>query len=298
MELWASGFNAWGQLDFQGEASMKSSDLRTFKCVLQSEHIEILRTSLSATLVRTSIGIKGAGSLDDLLQLCLTRRHGLSNIAIAGNEKVAEVQGKSIKEYRCLKLFRDDDGHHLGQFEYFDQIDANQIAFTALSNTGKVWTWGDGRYESCLGREISKESPAQLPYMVEDLSDLPTGPIRKISSGGYVTAALTAGNDLYVWGGRPGQPKVLAQLSETPEPVDLDGKDVLDVAVGVDHILALTTEHKLYVVGANKNGQLGLNVDELSEWKEVALPLDEKQLIVSVHAGYKNSFMLIENVKQ
>ena len=142
---------------------------------------------------------------------------------------------------------------------------------------------------------IIRNSPAQLPCMVEDLSDLPTGSIRKISSGGYVTAALTSGNDLYLWGGRPGQPKLLDQLSSTPEPVDLDGQDVLDVAVGVDHILALTTERKLYVVGANRNGQLGLDVDECSEWKEVCLPLDGKQ-IVSVHAGYKNSFLLIEHI--
>ena len=131
--------------------------------------------------------------------------------------------------------------------------------------------------------------------MVEDLSDLPTGPIRKISSGGYVTAALTSGNDLYLWGGRAGQPKLLDQLSGTPEPVDLDGHDVLDVAVGFDHILALTTDHRLYVVGANRNGQLGLDVDELCDWREVILPLDGRQ-IVSVHAGYKNSFLLIEQI--
>jgi len=128
------------------------------------------------------------------------------------------------------------------------------------------------------------------------LSDLPTGPIRKISSGGYVTAALTAGNDLYVWGTRPGQPKLLPQLSGTPEPVDLDGNDVLDVAVGANHAIALTTEHKLYVVGANGNGQLGLDVVELSEWREVTLPLNENQQIVSILAGYKNSFLLVEDV--
>jgi alpha-tubulin suppressor-like RCC1 family protein len=138
-------------------------------------------------------------------------------------------------------------------------------------------------------------SPAHLPSIVEDLSDLPTGPIRKISSGGYVTAALTSGNDLYLWGGRPRQTKMLGQLSGIPEPVDLDGQDVLDVAVGADHILALTTEHNLYVIGANRNGQLGLDMDDLCEWREVSLPLDGKR-IVSIHTGYKNSFLLVENI--
>jgi alpha-tubulin suppressor-like RCC1 family protein len=136
-----------------------------------------------------------------------------------------------------------------------------------------------------------------LPCIIEDLLDLPTGPIRKISSGGYVTAALTSGNDLYVWGGRAGQPTLLDQLSGTPEPVDLDGQDVLDIAVGADHILALTMERRLYVVGANKNGQLGLDVNELSKWREVTLPLEGRQ-IVSIHVGYKNSFLLVKNITQ
>jgi alpha-tubulin suppressor-like RCC1 family protein len=107
---------------------------------------------------------------------------------------------------------------------------------------------------------------------------------------------LTSGNDLYVWGGRPGQAKLLEQLSGTPEPVDLDGQDVFDVAVGANHMLALTTGHKLYVVGANGNGQLGLDGEELSEWREVSLHLSEKQQIVSVHAGYKNSFVLVKDM--
>jgi alpha-tubulin suppressor-like RCC1 family protein len=107
---------------------------------------------------------------------------------------------------------------------------------------------------------------------------------------------LTSGNDLYVWGGRPGQAKLLEQLSGTPEPVDLDGQDVVDVAVGANHMIALTTGHKLYVVGANGNGQLGLDMEEQSEWREVSLPLGEKQHIVNVYAGYKNSFVLVEDI--
>jgi len=69
----------------------------------------------------------------------------------------AEVQGKSIKEYLTLQSFTDGDGQLLGDFEYFEQIAANQTAFTALSKAGEVWTWGDGRYESCLGRQVSEE---------------------------------------------------------------------------------------------------------------------------------------------
>lgn len=46
-------------------------------------------------------------------------------------------------------------GRKFNGFEEFKQIVANQTGFTAVSSTGKVYTWGDGRYEACLGREIT-----------------------------------------------------------------------------------------------------------------------------------------------
>jgi alpha-tubulin suppressor-like RCC1 family protein len=130
--------------------------------------------------------------------------------------------------------------------------------------------------------------------LIEDLLDLPTGPIRKISSGGYVTAALTAGNDLYIWGGRPGQQKILSELSGRPVPVDLDGEDVQDIAIGFEHMLAITVTNRLFVIGSGSNGQLGLGVKQLKAWEEVTLPLKENQQIVKVYAGYKSSFLIIE----
>lgn len=79
-------------------------------------------------------------------------------------------------------------------------------------------------------------------------------------------------------------------------PVDLEGQDVMDVAVGTNHILALTTEGKLYVVGENGNGQLGVDSKELTDWKEVVLPFKDGQRIVGVHTGYKNSLVVVEDI--
>jgi alpha-tubulin suppressor-like RCC1 family protein len=139
-------------------------------------------------------------------------------------------------------------------------------------------------------------SPATIPFPVEDLSNLPTGPIRKICSGGYITAALTKGDDLYIWGGRPGERAILEGLSGVPMPVDIAGEDVSDVGVGMNHIMVLTTENKVFVIGNGENGQLGLDVKKLDEWTEIHLPLVEGQRVVSVCAGYKNSFVLVETV--
>jgi hypothetical protein len=50
MELWACGFNAWGQLGFGGKFSLESPDLNTFKCVFKDQRIEILHMGLSSIL--------------------------------------------------------------------------------------------------------------------------------------------------------------------------------------------------------------------------------------------------------
>jgi alpha-tubulin suppressor-like RCC1 family protein len=139
-------------------------------------------------------------------------------------------------------------------------------------------------------------SPASKPSIVEELSELPDK-IVKISSGGYATAALTSGNDIYVWG-RQGYLELSEPLTGSPIPLDLEGLDFLDVAVGMNHIVLLTTERKVFVVGAGRNGQLGLGPDirELKDWKQVRLPLKEKQRVANVHAGYKNSFLIVEDI--
>ncbi|KAK0102464.1 hypothetical protein ONS95_006083 [Cadophora gregata] len=296
MELWASGFNAWGQLDFSGEKGLDSRDHNTFRSVFEDKHIEIVRTSLSATLIRTTNGLVTAGTPDELISLCMDKQDCFANLALAGNGQLAEFTPTSSTRYSSFQDFQSKDGKDLNVQEELQHIEANQTTFTALSKDGgKVYTWGDGRYPNCLGREVSSECPANVPSIVEDLVELPGGGIRKISSGGYVTAALTEDNDLYVWGGRAGQKATLEGLGGSPMPVDLDGEDIWDVSVGMNHMLVVTMNRKLFVVGEGGNGQLGLEVKELEDWKEVKLPLREGQTITSVHAGYKNSFVMVEN---
>jgi alpha-tubulin suppressor-like RCC1 family protein len=128
---------------------------------------------------------------------------------------------------------------------------------------------------------------------VEVLLELPDK-TEKISSGGYATATLTSGNDVYLWG-RPGQPELSEQLTGSPIPLDLDGQDFLDVAVGENHIIVLTTDRKVFVVGAGGNGQLGSDEKQLNDWKEACLPLKPGQRVAGVYAGYKNSFVIVED---
>jgi hypothetical protein len=68
-----------------------------------------------------------------------------------------EVISETIKQYPSIQAYQKGDGENLGQLKETSQIVANQTAFTALSRAGTVWTWGDVRYEACLGREVSVE---------------------------------------------------------------------------------------------------------------------------------------------
>lgn len=138
---------------------------------------------------------------------------------------------------------------------------------------------------------ITSHSASQ-PGLVSDLQSLPTGPMTKIASGGYVTAALTAGHDLYLWG-----VDEFLHLDGKPTPLDLGDLDILDVGVGDSHVIILTSDRRVLVIGKGENGQLGMGegVEELPEWKEVDLRLEAGWRPLQVIAGSRCSFVLVSN---
>ncbi|SPQ27291.1 563afc7f-6258-41e5-9ae7-9ed4d0bdc484 [Thermothielavioides terrestris] len=292
MVLYATGFNAWGQLHFErprDEDDREPEDISTFTCVLQDDDIDEIRPFFSYTRVHDG---------DHTFYQYPSIRHLLAN----------------------------NPSHTFPNFPDITQLVAFETGFAALSSFGRVWTWGDERYTACLGREPSDDSPADTPNPVTDLDDLPTGPIVKLAAGGYLLAALTAGHDLYCWGDA-GRSRILADLSDTPSPVviyndndnddddnndnnDNDGQqqqqqeeeekekeeeDVVDVAIGEAHMLALTAAGRVYVVGDNGNGQLGLP-GRASAWSWTRVDLGaESGQVIGVAAGPRNSFLVVRN---
>ena len=64
MKLYATGFNAWGQLDFRSDqpgASLSEGlaslpdDVASPRCVLQADHIADVRAGLSYTMGKSSL---------------------------------------------------------------------------------------------------------------------------------------------------------------------------------------------------------------------------------------------------
>ncbi|KAL2021536.1 hypothetical protein VTK56DRAFT_7035 [Thermocarpiscus australiensis] len=302
MVLYATGFNAWNQLQFGSSCVEEPDDISSFTCVLNDDDaIDHIRPFFSYTAVHSKNGKRYLAGMvpKDHERLFTSNEKAYASFTEASNGVVVvhdDIQ--TIHQYASIRsLLSDSPTRSFPNFPGITQLVAYETGFAALSSTGQVWTWGDERYAACLGRDPTDESPAETPGLVKDLEDLPTGPVTKLAAGGYVVAALTAGNDLYCWG-HAGRCSFLEDLSDTPSPVVIEDKDIVDVAVGDAHLVALTSDGEVYVIGDNRNGQLGLPVvASASTWTRVKLGsiIGASQSITGVAAGPRNSFLIVRN---
>ena len=216
-------------------------------------------------------------------------------IVLAMNDKVCITFKQAPNGHLChvlqfasvgdfLSWFADPSGvkidHETQHFEMQgrpSQLVAQNGVFACLMEGGEVWTWGDARFRS-LGRSI-KDSPAGRPAQVEALGGLK---IVEIACGGWMGVALSEDRAAYIWGaGQPGWKgktirllreaeageAVLVEIpSETGEPLD-----ILDIGAGDNNVAVLTEGGRLFVVGENTNGQLGIGSHEQwnDDWTEV-----------------------------
>ncbi|TGO87308.1 hypothetical protein BPOR_0235g00090 [Botrytis porri] len=233
-----------------------------------------------------------------------------SKATAAGNDKIAASTPTTLIQYPSLSAYLSQASPDFTfPLPHITQLVSNTTTFTALTQEGNVYTWGDERYPSCLGREPTSSNPASQPTLLTSLISLPTGKIHKLSSSGPLTAALTTGHDLYIWG-RTNTPSIIPELSDIssfsysddydPIPLDIHGADILDFSIGENHMLVLTTDGELCVIGENGNGQLGLGEGEkerCGEWRLVDLEFGEgsTKKCVGVRAGYKCSFALVQD---
>ncbi|KAJ2993852.1 hypothetical protein NUW58_g1716 [Xylaria curta] len=297
MHLYAAGFNAWGQLQFPPlENPVEKPDIASFQKVLSDKLIEVRYASLAYTVLNTSAGLRYAGYIDECMKLGPTQQFLSSTAAVAGNGIVAIYNGyDAITQYGSLLWAAEGKTDEtFSDMHGITQLVAFETGFVALSRDGKVWTWGDERYDSTLGREITNSRPAERPGLVEDLEGLPSGKIKKVAAGGYTILALTEGHDLYGWGGHPARQTAFDTPSSTPSPVVVEENDILDCSVGEAHMIVLTTGGDVYVVGDNTNGQLGVASGKTVKWKQVPFS-SQGEVIVGVKAGQRSSFIVTNN---
>ena len=149
-----------------------------------------------------------------------------------------------------------------------------------------------------LGREPTVSESADSPNAIPFLGGLT---INKISSSGWIGAAVSQDHDLYIWGGRAGEERKIRALPNLPDDeyvrlVDIKGGvDILDVGVGFGHVVALTAEGEVWTVGAGECGQLGTGGRRFEEdWVRARGDWEGRGRVVGVGCGVWCSWILVD----
>ncbi|KAJ4228069.1 hypothetical protein NW759_004156 [Fusarium solani] len=313
MELYATGFNAWNQLIFDPSAARdEPDDIFSFTKILGTQRLDRVVSQMCYTAVQREGTWSLAGlSPGTLVSGKADQRYLFDHpSAVSADGRVLTVEGlgrpsQAIVEYPALAAWRANRNTHSWPSESgVRQIAAYDGGFVILHEDTSVSTMGDPRFGDCLGREVDESSPADVPSLVSDLSDIGE-PIKKVAAGGYTLAALTEGGGLYLWGmqspGSQSRHQAFTDLSGMPNYVEVDGeKDVQDIALGESHAIALTTDGCVYVVGDNTNGQLGLGSSfksPVESWVKVPFITPPGWDIVGVEVGPRSSFIVTAKAK-
>jgi len=170
----------------------------------------------------------------------------------------------------------------------------------AVMSDGTVWAWGNND-NGQLG--VNSNAGSCAPLKVHGPGDVGylTG-IIKVAAGESHSLALKSDGTLWAWGkGKPGQLGVHSD-NDHPFPQQVHGPgnvgyltDVVDVAAGAYHTLALKSDGTVYAWGYNDDGQLGIHSkDDHTVPYQVHGPNDVGYLsgIIEVAAGNYHSLAL------
>ncbi|KAF7670462.1 hypothetical protein LDENG_00124780 [Lucifuga dentata] len=142
------------------------------------------------------------------------------------------------------------EGYHVGQ------VSCGLNHTLVLSQDGMiVWAFGDGDY----GKLGTGSSTAK--YYPQKVEQLCNKGIKKVSCGTQFSVALGLDGHIYTFGQERliGLPDSMLKNRSCPQVVpSLEGLFIEDIAVGCEHVLALSSTGDVYAWGCNSEGQLGL----------------------------------------
>lgn len=131
----------------------------------------------------------------------------------------------------------------------------------ALKADGTVWAWGQndfgqlGDSTRCIHEPCSRATPIQVPTLSH---------VMAIAAGGVHSIALKTDGTVWAWGrnlsGELGDGDFYLSRS-TPTPV-LQLSNVVAIAAGQFHSLALKTDGTVWAWGDNSDGQLGIGATQ------------------------------------
>ena len=169
------------------------------------------------------------------------------------------------------------------------QVAAGANHSAALGIDGKVFTWGRGKYGQ-LG--TGTYSSSAFPIHVSSLQE----PVLKIVCGNDHTLLLGKSGAVYAFGrGNVGQTGLQTRdHTTTPQRVDtLAPYQVVQIAAGANHSVALTDANQVFCFGNGGGGQLGLG-DCVSVAHPVQVVLDPGPRVWRIGAGGDATFCVMQ----
>lgn len=129
-----------------------------------------------------------------------------------------------------------------------------------FSNTSTVASWGYNGFGQ-LGNNSTTDS--RVPVQVKDSSGTPLSGIKAIAAGGAFSVAIDRDDNILVWGyngfGQLGKDPATVSFSAVPVQITGIAGKVVAIAAGLDHVLALTSDGKIWAWGYNFYNQLGVD---------------------------------------
>ncbi|KAJ3413162.1 Regulator of chromosome condensation [Chytridiales sp. JEL 0842] len=161
----------------------------------------------------------------------------------------------------------------LGRLDYFSDKEIVDVAAGGLHNValgedGKLYSWGCND-QRALGRSGEETEPAP----VEGLDGIK---IVRVVCGDSFTAALSEDGLVYAWGtfrnsnGLFGFRPTIS-IQNTPALIP-ELKRIIHLHAGANHIVALTSDHKIFTWGCGEQGQLGRRIMPRSEKESSLIP--------------------------
>ncbi|KAI8871740.1 RCC1/BLIP-II [Ramicandelaber brevisporus] len=196
----------------------------------------------------------------DLLPLT-ERRTTEGHVLVVGSGELGQLGlGEDITERRFPFPLKDLSEKHV------IDIASGGIHNLVLTDSGKIYSWGCND-QKALGRNDDDElHPVIIPF-TESSSNNNVNFVR-VYGGDSISVALTDDGKVYTWGtyrsseGLLGFDKQNDVQSEPTIVGELVKEQVVDIAVGSDHVLALTRRGEVYSWGNGQNFQLGRRIVE------------------------------------
>lgn len=162
-----------------------------------------------------------------------------------------------------------------------------EIGFSlAVAADGTIWAWGINEHGQ-LGS--GSFEPVSIPQQVQH-----TGSFGAVAAGGKHSLAIESDGTVWAWGNNEyGQLGAVTAQVDNPIPVQVSNlQNIIAIAAGDYHSLALGSDGRVWSWGRNNKGQLG---DGSRDKKSTPVQLSEPNNIVALDAGDLHSLALSSN---